>query len=368
MANLVLYRKYRPKTFSEVIGQEHIVRTITNAIENDLLAHCYLFSGPKGSGKTTIARLLAKRINCENPKNGEPCNKCPACLSVSHGRAIDLVEIDAASNRGIDDVRALREGIRFTPTHLKYKVFIIDESHQLSRDASNALLKMLEEPPSYALFILATTEAHKMIPTIISRCQRFDFRKLTVPEIIKKLKWIAKQEKIKVEESALELIAINADGAMRNAEVLLDQCLSFSKTSENQVITAGVIKDLFGVIDVSLVAKLIDLIFKKKSAEAVAFFDKMIEKGIDVSEFIKAIINYLRQTLILKIGPSLENPAFRNLTKEVKEQMKSQAKDLKESDIRRALRLFLEAQNKIRCSSIPQLPIELAILEIIDNE
>lgn len=368
MANLVLYRKYRPKTFSEVIGQEHIVQTITNAIVNDLLSHSYFFSGPKGSGKTTLARLLAKRINCENPKAGEPCNNCPSCLEIDSGRAIDILEIDAASNRGIDDIRELREGIKFSPTRLKYKVFIIDESHQLSRDAANALLKILEEPPSFVVFILATTEAHKMIPTIISRCQRFDFRKLTVAEIIKKLEWIAKQEKIKIEKSALELIAMNSEGAMRNAEVLLDQCLSFTQTTGSKSITAEEIKDLLGVIDVSLVAKLIDLIFQKESGQAINFLNQAIGKGIDPSEFVKAIIDYLRQALILTISPDLENPIFQNLTKEVKEQLKSQVKDLKSNDIRRALRFFLDAQSKIRYSSIPQLPIELAILETIGDK
>ncbi|MEA3452923.1 MAG: DNA polymerase III subunit gamma/tau [Patescibacteria group bacterium] len=368
MANLVLYRKYRPKTFSEVIGQEHIVKTITNAIVNDLLSHSYFFSGPKGSGKTTLARLLAKRINCENPQKGEPCNKCSSCLEINSGRAIDILEIDAASNRGIDDIRELREGIKFSPTRLKYKVFIIDESHQLSRDAANALLKVLEEPPSFVVFILATTEAHKMIPTIISRCQRFDFRKLTLSEITEKLEWIAKQEKIKIEKSAIELIAMNSEGAMRNAEVLLDQCLSLGKTTKNNLITAEDIKDLLGVIDVSLVAKLINLIFQKESGEAINFLNKSIEKGIDPSEFIKAIVDYLRQALILSISPDLKNPIFDNLTEEVKKQLKLQVKDLKETDIRRALKFFLDAQNKIRYSSIPQLPIELAILEIIGDK
>lgn len=365
--SLVLYRKHRPKVFSEIVGQEHIVQTITNAIAADLLAHCYLFSGPKGSGKTTIARLLAKRINCEEPKDKEPCNECFSCLEINNNRAIDLIEIDAASNRGIDDVRELKKGIRFSPTRLKYKVFIIDESHQLSRDAANALLKMLEEPPSFAVFILATTEPQKMIPTIISRCQRFDFRRLTGSEIITKLERIAGLEKINIEKPALELIAMNADGAMRNAEVLLDQVISFAQVGDEKPITAADIKNLLGVIDVSLVAKLISLIFQNKKGESVGFLNKVIEKGIDPSELVKAIIDYLRQALILKINPNLENPVFSGLTNEVKEQLKAQTKDLKEQEIRRALRFFLDAQNKIRYSSIPQLPIELAILEIIEG-
>ncbi len=368
MANLVLYRKYRPKIFSEIVGQEHIVKTITNAIINDLLGHCYLLAGPKGSGKTTIARLLAKRINCENPKAEEPCNKCFSCLEINSGRAIDLLEIDAASNRGIDDIRELKEGIKFSPTRLKYKVFIIDESHQLTREAANALLKILEEPPSFVIFILATTEPHKMISTIISRCQRFDFRRLTVSEMLKRLEWIAGLEKIKIEKSALELIAMNTDGAMRNAEVLLDQAMSFSRESEKKIITAADIKELLGVIDVGLVARLISLTFQKKSGEAINFLNEMVEDGVDPSQLIKAVVNYLRQGLIFKISPDLENPIFRNLTQEVKEELKIHTKELKEKEIRQALRLFLDAQNKTRYSSIPQLPIELAILEIIGDK
>ena len=183
---MVLYRKYRPKSFSEVTGQEHIVETLKNAVAGNLLSHAYLFSGPRGSGKTTLARLLAKAANCESargPTKGEPCNACSSCEEINRGRAIDLVEIDAASNRGIDEMRELRDSVAFVPAKLKYKVFVIDEAHQLTKEAANALLKTLEEPPAHVLFILATTEAHKMIPTIASRCQRFDFRKLTVPEI-----------------------------------------------------------------------------------------------------------------------------------------------------------------------------------------
>ena len=362
MANIVLYRKYRPSTFKEVVGQEHIIQTLMNAVNNDLLAHSYLFSGPKGSGKTTIARLLAKRINCENPQNGEPCNKCPACEEINAGRAIDLIEIDAASNRGIDDVRELKEGIRFAPSKLKYKVFIIDESHQLSRDAANALLKILEEPPHFAVFMLATTEAHKMIPTISSRCQRFDFRKLSAQEIIKKLEKIVKSEKLKIDKDALELIAMNSDGAMRNAEVLLDQVISFSH--ENEKITAEDIKQLLGIVDISLISEFVGKLFEGKNGETIEFLHEILEKGMDPQELVKAMIDYLRIFLLFKISPDLKNPLFDNLTKELKEDLAKQAEDIQENDIRKAIRIFLEAQNKVRYSSILQLPIELAVLEI----
>ncbi len=364
---LVLYRKYRPKNFSEVVGQEHIVQTITNALVNDLISHCYLFTGPKGSGKTTIARLLAKAANCQNPKKHEPCNECSACLEINRGSAIDLIEIDAASNRGIDDVRELREGIRFAPTRLKYKVFIIDESHQLSKDAANALLKMLEEPPSYVLFILATTELHKMIPTIVSRCQRFDFRKLSALEILNKLEKIVKAEKIKAEKPVLEMIAANAEGALRNAEVLLDQSLSFAKTLDKQEIKSEDIKQLLGIIDSEIITNLLDSVFEKKPGQALELLGQSIEKGADPAEIAKGLVEYLRQALIFKINPETLDSAFINLTQEAKERLKEQTSKTQENDIRKALKSFLEAQNKIKYASIPQLPLELAILEIIEK-
>jgi len=365
MSNLVLYRKYRPKRFDEVVGQEHVIQTISNAIENDMLSHSYLFTGPKGSGKTTIARLLAKRINCENPKGKEPCNKCPSCLEINSGRAIDLIEIDAASNRGIDDIRELKQGIRFAPTRLKYKVFIIDECHQLSKDASNALLKVLEEPPSFSVFIFATTEPQKVLSTINSRCQRFDFRKLRASEMIKKLERIVKQENIKISEDALELIAMNADGAMRNAEVLLDQVASFSPGVEET--TKEEVQELLGIVDISLISKLLAFVFEKKPDKAVEFLNEIVDKGQDVNELAKAIVGYLRQLLILKISQDLENPIFRDFTEEIKKDLHAQAKKIEENQIRKSLKLFLEAQNKTKYSSIPQLPLELAILETIGD-
>lgn len=373
MANLVLYRKYRPKTFAEIIDQEHVVQTLKNAISSGLVSHAYLFSGPRGTGKTTLARLLAKAVNCENLQGAEPCNKCSFCSDINRGRALDLIEIDAASHRGIDEIRELRNGIRFVPTKQKYKVFIIDEAHQLTKEAANALLKTLEEPPSYAIFVLATTEIHKMIPTIISRCQRFDFRRLTVPEITKKLKWIAKKEKVKIEKSALELIALNSSGSLRDAEGLLDQALTFSGTlGKEREIKAEDIKDLLGLVEISLVQNFVDLMCQKKVSEAINSLNEIIDQGSDLQEFAKFLINYLRQILILRLaGASAKetaNPIITGLTKEEFQKLQKQATTFNATELREILNLFLTAENKMRFSPIPQLPLELAIIEALKGK
>ncbi len=368
--SLVLYRKYRPKTFAEIIGQEHVVKTITNAIASGSISHAYLFSGPRGSGKTTIARLLAKSSNCQNRKEGEfePCNKCSSCTEIMENRALDLIEIDAASHRGIDEMRELRDGIKFSPTKSKYKVFIIDECHQLTKEAANALLKTLEEPPSHAIFVLATTEIHKMIPTIISRCQRFDFRKLTVPEIIKRLEILADKEGVKIEKPALELIALNSGGSIRDAESLLDQVLTFGGTIGKKTdITAEDIKNLLGVVETRLIAKFTDFLSQKKPAEAIYFLNEIAEGGSDLQQFTKSLVNYLRQAFILRLAGAQAtetgNPIIIGLTKEEFQKIKEQAANFKEGELRHILNLFIEAENKMKYSSIPQLPLELAIVE-----
>jgi len=368
--NLVLYRKYRPQTFAEIIGQEHVIQTLANAISSGMVSHAYLFAGPRGSGKTTIARLLAKAVNCQNRKENkvEPCNKCSSCMEIMENRSLDLLEIDAASHRGIDEIRELRDGIKFAPSKSKYKVFIIDESHQLTKEAANALLKTLEEPPSHAIFILATTEIHKMIPTIISRCQRFDFRKLTLPEIIKRLEIVCEKEKAKVEKAVLELIAVNSGGSIRDAESLLDQILTFSGAlGEGKEIKAQDLKDLLGLVEVNIISKLCDFLCQKKAAEAINFLNEIVDKGSDLQEFAKALINYLRQALILKIsGGEAANPIITGLTKEELKRLQELTLNFKEEELRRILNLFLEAENKMKYSSIPQLPLELAIIEAIE--
>ncbi len=371
MSNLVLYRKYRPQMFNEIIGQEHVVQTLSNALASEMISHAYIFSGPRGSGKTTIARLLAKAVNCRNRKDGqfEPCDKCSSCLEIQQGRSLDLIEIDAASHRGIDEIRELRDGIKFAPVKEKYKVFIIDESHQLTKEAVNALLKTLEEPPGHAIFVLATTEIHKMIPTIISRCQRFDFRKLTLAEIVKRLDIVSQKEKAKIDKPALELIALNSGGSIRDAESLLDQALTFAGTLGREgMIKTEDIKDLLGLTDISLISQLVDFISEKNEQGAIKFLEETFDKGYDPQEFTKALVHYLRQAMLLNISPDAMNPIIIGLTKEEQEKIQAQAVKLGSQELQKALNLFLEAENKMKYSSIPQLPLELAIVDIIHKQ
>lgn len=363
----VFYRKYRPQKFSEFVGQDHVVKTLANAISMGLISHAYLFSGPKGTGKTTLARIFAKAVNCQKRKENEfePCNQCSSCLEITEGRSMDLIEIDAASHRGIDEVRELRDGIKFVPTKSKYKVYIIDEVHQITKDAANALLKTLEEPPSFAIFILATTEVHKMIPTILSRCQRFDFKKLTVAEILKKLELICQNEKVKIEKSALELIALNSDGSMRDGESLLDQV--FTLFGEREIKVEDV-KEILGLIEKKLVIDFTDFLIKKDANSAIKFLNDLVEKGQDIEEFAKAQINYLRQILIFQIMGEKGNPYLTGLTKEEIEKLKEQAKKLEPKNLQKILEIFLDAQNKMKFSPILQLPLELTIVEVCQNK
>ena len=364
MENIVLYRKYRPQSFAEVIGQDHIVTTLKNSLGAGSVSHAYLFSGPRGSGKTTMARIFAKAINCQNPKGPEPCGKCGSCQEIMAGNSLDLVEIDAASHTGVDEVRELISGIKFAPVKSKYKVFIIDECHQLSKSAANALLKTLEEPPAHAVFMLATTEAHKMIPTIISRCQRFDFKRLQVPEIIKKLEFILKKEVVKFEPSVLPLIALNARGSFRDAESLLDKCINFS----GGMIKTNDIKDLLGIVEVGQIAKLVDFIVRQDAKEAIMYINSIADSGVDLQEFAKTLVFYLRQALLLKINPELLNVDNSGLSKEELEAMKTQTERLQEKEIQTMLELFIEAENKMKYATILQLPLELSVLDIVRHE
>jgi len=371
MNNLVIYRKYRPQNFSEVIGQEHIVRTLTNALKMGRVAHAYLFTGPRGCGKTTVARLLAKAVNCEKTEvesdsqkgvllpNYEPCNQCSACHEINQGRALDLIEIDAASNRGIDEIRELRDGIKFSPNKLKYKVFIIDEVHQLTKEAFNALLKTLEEPPAHAIFILATTEIHKVPATIISRCQKFDFHKVPLDKIVGRLGWIAGQEKVKIAKEALELIALNGDGSIRDSESLLGQVMSM----EDANITLKEVQDILGAIDIGAVGQLIDFLAEKQSGEAIAHINHIADEGHDLVQYAKSLVGYLRKMLVLKVDPRLAKLVAAELTKEQTAGIIRQGEKFSPADLIKIVRLFIEAENEVKRADFPQLPLELAIVE-----
>ncbi|MDD5738842.1 MAG: DNA polymerase III subunit gamma/tau [Candidatus Pacebacteria bacterium] len=364
MQNLVLYRKYRPKLFSEVAGQETVIQTLTNSIARNLIGHGYLFSGAHGCGKTSVARLFAKAINCQNRKDGEfePCDKCDSCLEINHGNSIDLIEIDAASNRGIDEIRELKEGIRFSPTKSKYKVFIIDEAHQLTKEAANALLKTLEEPPAHAVFILATTELHKMIATIVSRCQQFTFKKLKLPELVSRLEYILKQEKIKFEKQALELIAIKASGSVRDAEKLLDQAVSF--TESGGVLKAETLQIILGVADKTAIFNFLEFLQTQKANLAFNLLSEMRFSGVDLKEFTKDLLEYLQEALFLKIEPTLESDLLLSLTNEEKEKLMALAKSSTEQELKFIIEKFMEAENKMKYASIIQLPLELAVVDV----
>ena len=289
-------------------------------------------------------------------------------MEIMAGNSMDLIEIDAASHRGIDDVRELREGIKFAPIKSKYKIFIIDECHQLSKDAANALLKTLEEPPAHAVFLLATTESHKMITTILSRCQKFDFKRLQVPEIIKKLEFISKREAIKFDPSALSLIALNSRGSFRDAESLLDECLSFSAGSEGrpEEIKTEDIKELLGIVEVGEISKFVDFLISKNTKDAIMFLNSIIDGGVDLQEFTKTLVFYLRQQLLLKINPSFLNLQNSGLSSFELEKMKSQTANLTQKDLQNMLEFFIDAENRIKYSAVPQLPLELAIINIAD--
>ncbi|MFZ5559475.1 MAG: DNA polymerase III subunit gamma/tau [Patescibacteria group bacterium] len=361
MIELVLYRKYRPQKFSEVVGQDHVIKTLTSAIATGKVAHAYLFAGPRGTGKTTVARLLAKAVNCLDNSSYEPCNKCESCLDIMSGRAMDLIEIDAASNRGIEEIRELRERVRFTPSRGKYKIFVIDEAHQLTKEAFNALLKTLEEPPAHVIFVLATTEPYKMLPTILSRVQRFDFRKLSLPDIIKRLEMIAKKEGVKIREKALRIIALNSEGYMRDAESMLGQVIAFCGDKE---IAVEDIENILGIVDINLAIKFIDLLAKKKSAEALSFIDKFVNQGYDLVQFVESLINYSRKLLLIKVSKDLSKLIKEELSQEQLNTASKQAEEFSLQEISKMLEIFIEALYKMKRSSFPQIEVELAAVEI----
>ncbi len=355
-----LYRKYRPATFSELIGQKHVVQTLKNAVKSGRIGQGYLFAGPRGTGKTSIARIFAKTINCQHLKNGEPCLKCDSCKNILDGRALDIIEIDAASNTGVDNIRELRETVKLPPSSLNYKVYIIDEVHMLSGGAFNALLKTLEEPPANVVFILATTEVHKIPETILSRVQRFDFTRLAIEEIIKRLDEIAKLEKVKVDREALEIIASSSEGGMRNAESLLGQIIAL----EDKQITTKEVEFILGTVSEKFTAEFVDLVIQKKYSEVFSKIGELREMGIDFKNFSKSLLNYLRQMLVLKINPDLGQKLSYEITKERLGQIKGQIASVETDDILNFINVLQENTERFKSSSIPQLFLEVSIAKM----
>ncbi|OGC36660.1 DNA polymerase III, subunit gamma and tau [candidate division WS6 bacterium RIFOXYC1_FULL_33_9] len=336
----VLYRKYRAQNFDELVGQDHITKILKNAIKGDQLSHAYLFVGSRGTGKTTTARVLAKAVNCLKPKkDGNPCNKCEVCLSVSNGTFLDLVEIDAASNRGIDQIRELKERIEFSPVKGKYKIYIIDEVHMLTNEAFNALLKTLEEPPEHIIFILATTDAHKLPPTILSRCQRYDFRLGTEKEIRDTLLMVLKNENINIEEKGLEILVRNARGSYRDALSLLDVVINAQIRSENaKEITEDEVKSILGIPEMYLVNALLESLLRGDSKKSLECISELEIKGINLTQFTSFTLEVLREVLVSKIsGESDGEYTF--------------AKDLKQRDILNLIKEFLNVERDLKNST-----------------
>lgn len=364
--SFALYRRYRPKTFSEISGQKTIVQTITNAILSSRISHAYLFCGQRGTGKTTIARLLAKSINCTNRKEKEfePCGTCESCIEINEGRSMDLIEIDAASNRGIDEIRDLKEGIRFSPVKSKCKIFIIDEVHMLTKEAFNALLKTLEEPPAHAIFILATTESEKLPSTIVSRTQRFDFKKLTVKEIIEKLKEIAESEKIKITDEALKEIALSSEGSLRDAISLMDQLISLG----HKEITSETLELSLGRITFPKISEFLNYLVKNDTSEAIRFINEIFENGIDLIDFSRLILKNLRRIMLIKTNPDTKMFIQEETTEEEIKALEKFSTEFDLKKIQKLLDSFLRVKDEIKYSPIPTLPIEIIILESANNK
>jgi DNA polymerase-3 subunit gamma/tau len=356
MAVQALYRKWRPQTFDEVVGQEHVIRTLRNALTSDRIHHAYLFAGPRGTGKTTTARLLAKAVNCLAAEGQRPCNECAICRAVNEGRLIDLIEIDAASNTGVDDVRELREKVGFRPNEARYKVYVIDEVHMLSNAAFNALLKTLEEPPPHAIFVLATTEPHKIPVTVVSRCQRFDFHRIPVTQIVDRLVWMMEREHIRADQEALALIARQATGSMRDAESLLDQLASYEESS----ITVIDVRSALGTGTSEAVMQVTEALAKGDMAQGLGTINAAVDEGADPRQFARQMVEHLRALLLVKLKSDV---VLAHVTEDTRPRLETQAIGFSSTTLARAVRLFNQAAAEAKGGWQPQLPLEMAFIE-----
>jgi DNA polymerase-3 subunit gamma/tau len=360
MTSQSLYRKWRSQTFDDLVGQEPIIRTLKNALKSDNVKHAYLFTGPRGTGKTSTARLLAKTVNCSNPKDGEPCNECLQCREITSGNSFNVIEIDAASNRGIDNIRDLREKVMMPPSTGKYKVYVLDEAHMLTNEAFNALLKTLEEPPPYAIFVLATTDVHKMLPTVLSRCQRFDFKRISTSQIVKHLLYVSEQEHIKLERSAAELIARSAAGGMRDALSLLDQAIAYA----GEEISLAQVQVMLGVADPHAIFKLVKYIAETNSSAVLHLIHELSEAGADLRQINAQVVEFWRALMLTKAGA--DAASILDLTEDETYDVKQLTQLFSLEELTDCARIF--AQNDLiqKNQGTPQLALELASLECIE--
>ena len=359
MGYTALYRKFRPDSFASVKGQDHIVKTLKNQIMADRIGHAYLFCGTRGTGKTSVAKILAKAVNCEHPVDGNPCGECETCKAIAAGTSMNVIEIDAASNNGVDNIREIREEVAYSPTTGKYKVYIIDEVHMLSIGAFNALLKTLEEPPSYVIFILATTEAHKIPITILSRCQRYDFKRISINTISSRLMELMEKENVEVEERAIRYIAKKADGSMRDALSLLDQCIAFYL---GQKLTYDHVLDVLGAVDTEVFSRFLREILKNDVAQVMKHLEELVMQGRELGQFVADFTWYLRNLLLLKSSEELEEVL--DVSSDNLVLLKEEAGMVREDTLIRFIRVFSELSGQMKFSGSKRVLLEVALIKL----